>query len=137
MWLPGSYLVVYSDSSTSSLTWLILEYNDIVISKLYPWYNMYTYSLMKYHNIHKMWHLSDFYVWSNARNKDQKLVSHFLKIGYFMGYRLLSHWNVQEIWPTKMDFGQPNAKISQKMANAQQLFLALMVSPEIYTIIYF
>ena len=36
-----------------------------------------------------------------------------------------------------MNFGQPNAKIGQKMANAQQLFLALMVSPEIYTIIYF
>ena len=27
----------------------------------------------------------------SARNKDQKLVSHFLKIGYFIGYWLLSH----------------------------------------------
>ena len=28
----------------------------------------------------------------SARNKDQKLVSGFLKIGYFTGYWLLSHW---------------------------------------------
>ena len=29
---------------------------------------------------------------SSARNKDQKLVGHFLKTGYFIGYWLLSHW---------------------------------------------
>ena len=33
--------------------------------------------------------------------------------------------NVQEIWPTKMDFGWPNAEIGQKMANGPLLFLAL------------
>ena len=65
----------------------------------------------------------------SARNKDQKLVGRFLKIGYF--YRLLiyrSIENVQEIWPTKMDFGQPNAEIGRKMANGQLLFLALLSS---------
>ena len=63
---------------------------------------------------------------NSARNKDQKLVGRFLKIGYF--YRLLIYCsieNVQEIWPTKMDFGQPNAEIGWKMANGQLLFLAL------------
>ena len=34
--------------------------------------------------------------------------------------------NVQEIWPTKMDFGRPNAKIGRKMANGRMLFLALL-----------
>ena len=34
--------------------------------------------------------------------------------------------NVHEIWPTKMDFGQPNAKIDRKMANGRLLFLALL-----------
>ena len=33
--------------------------------------------------------------------------------------------NVQEIWPTKMDFGWPNAEIGRKMANGRLLFLAL------------
>ena len=32
---------------------------------------------------------------------------------------------VQEIWPTKMDCGWPNAEIGQKMANGRLLFLAL------------
>ena len=62
----------------------------------------------------------------SARNKDQKLVGRFLKIGYF--YRLLIYCsieNVQEIWPTKMDFGRPNAEIDRKMAKGQLLFLAL------------
>ena len=27
--------------------------------------------------------------------------------------------NVQEIWPTKMDFGWPNAEIGRKMANGR------------------
>ena len=31
--------------------------------------------------------------------------------------------NVQEIWPTKMEFGWPNAEIGRKMAD---LFLALL-----------
>ena len=34
--------------------------------------------------------------------------------------------NVQEIWLIKMDFGQPNAEIGQKMANGRLLFLALL-----------
>ena len=35
--------------------------------------------------------------------------------------------NVQEIWPTKMDFGRPNAEIGWKMANGWLLFLVLYV----------
>ena len=35
--------------------------------------------------------------------------------------------NAQEIWPTKMDFGQPNAEIGRKMANGRLLFLALII----------
>ena len=34
--------------------------------------------------------------------------------------------NVQKIWPTKMDFGRPNAKIGWKMTNDELLFLALL-----------
>ena len=34
--------------------------------------------------------------------------------------------NVQKIWPTKMDFGRPNAEIGRKMANGRLLFLALL-----------
>ena len=34
--------------------------------------------------------------------------------------------NVQEIWLTKMDFGQTNAETGQKMANGRLLFLALI-----------
>ena len=59
----------------------------------------------------------------SVRNKDQKLVAHFLKIGFF---RLLIGSDcccpievVHEIQPTKMDFGRPNAKIGWKMANSQ------------------
>ena len=37
--------------------------------------------------------------------------------------------NVQEIWPTKMDFDRPNAGISRKMANGRLLFLALYMYP--------
>ena len=44
--------------------------------------------------------------------------------------------NVQEIWPTNMDFGQPNAEvgrpnaeIGRKMANGRLLFLALFSTP--------
>ena len=36
---------------------------------------------------------------------------------------------VQEIWPTKMDFGRPNAEIGWKMANGRLLFLALHIYP--------
>ena len=35
--------------------------------------------------------------------------------------------NVQEIWMTKMEFGQPNAEIDWKMANGRLLSLALLV----------
>jgi len=35
--------------------------------------------------------------------------------------------NVQSNWPTKMDFGQPNVEIGQKMANGQLLSLAVYV----------
>ena len=65
----------------------------------------------------------------SARNKDQKLVGCFLKIGYF--YRLLTQRCpiefIWEIWPTKMDFGRSNAEIGQKMANGRLLFLALVL----------
>ena len=33
--------------------------------------------------------------------------------------------NVQEIWPTKTDFGRPNAEIGWEMANGRLLFIAL------------
>ena len=63
---------------------------------------------------------------SSARNKDQKLVGRFLKVGYFTDcYPIV---NVQEIWPTKMDFGWSNAEIGWKMANGRLLFLALLAS---------
>ena len=61
----------------------------------------------------------------HARNKDQKLVSHFFKDWLF--YRLLLCCpieNVWEIWPIKIDFGQPNAEIDRKMASGRLLFLA-------------
>ena len=35
--------------------------------------------------------------------------------------------NIWEIWPIKIDFGRPNAEIGRKMANGQQLFLALEI----------
>ena len=41
---------------------------------------------------------------SAARNEDQKLVSHSLKMGYFIGYYIENVW---EIW--LIDFGRPNA----------------------------
>ena len=56
----------------------------------------------------------------SARNKDQKLVGRFFEDRIF--YRLLIAVpieNVQEIWPTKMDFGRPNAEIGRNMANDQ------------------
>ena len=56
----------------------------------------------------------------SARNKDQKLIGHFLKIGYFIGYIDCCPSpieNVCKIWPTKMEFGQSNAEIGWKMAN--------------------
>ena len=34
---------------------------------------------------------------------------------------------MQEIWPTKMDFGWLNAEIGRKMANGRLLFLALKI----------
>ena len=42
----------------------------------------------------------------SARNKDQVLVDHFLKIG------CCSTENVWEIWPTKIYFDRLNAEIS-------------------------
>ena len=54
----------------------------------------------------------------------------FLKIGY-SSYRLMfSHCsieNVQEIWLTTIDFGQPNAENGRKMANGRLLLLAMIV----------
>ena len=51
---------------------------------------------------------------SSARNKDQKLVGHFLKIWYLINYCSIK--NVQEIWPTIMVGKRPMA----------DLFLALL-----------
>ena len=34
--------------------------------------------------------------------------------------------NVQEIWPTKIDFGRPNAEIGWKMTDSRLLLLALL-----------
>ena len=47
----------------------------------------------------------------SARNKDQKLVGHFLKMGYVQLTDCCPIKNVQEIWPTGMNFGWPNWKI--------------------------
>ena len=41
----------------------------------------------------------------------------FLKLRHFVGIDCRPIENVQQIWLIKMDFGWPNAKISQKMAN--------------------
>ena len=55
----------------------------------------------------------------SAKNKDYKLICCILKMEYF--YRLLItvpfKMYAWEIWPTKMDFGQPHVEIGQKMAN--------------------
>ena len=70
--------------------------------------------------------LSECYCNGSARNKDQKLVGRFFKNWIF--YRLLHCCpieNVWEIWPIKIDFGRPNAKIGRKMASGRLLFLAL------------
>ena len=45
--------------------------------------------------------------------------------------------NVQEIWPTKMDFGRPNAEIGQKMTNGRLLFLALLAISALCLVLYF
>ena len=62
--------------------------------------------------------------WPSARNKDQKLVAVFLKMDIFRLLISVPIENVQEIWPTKMDFGRSNAEIGWKMANGRLLFLA-------------
>ena len=49
----------------------------------------------------------------SARNKEQKLASRFLKMGYFIGCYIKKVW---EIWLIKIDFGQPNAEVVRKMA---------------------
>ena len=51
---------------------------------------------------------------SSGRNKDQKLVGHFLEIGYFYVSDCCPTENVQDNWPTKMDFGQPMLKLVGK-----------------------
>ena len=48
-----------------------------------------------------------------------------LKKRYFIGFDCCCIENVQEIWPAKMDFGQPYVEIGWKMADDQLLFLAL------------
>ena len=59
------------------------------------------------------------------RNKGQKLVGHFLKIGHF--------YKLSIVIPLKMysKFGQPKwilvSEIGQKMANGRLLFLALRI----------
>ena len=51
-----------------------------------------------------------------------------LKTGYFWDMDCcLTTENVQEIWPTKMDFDWPNAEIDRKMVNSQMLSLAQML----------
>ena len=59
------------------------------------------------------------------RNKNQKLVSRFLKIGLFVGYWLTSHWKYTVSLADQNGFGQPYVEIGQKMADGQLLFLAL------------
>ena len=51
----------------------------------------------------------------------------FLENRTFLGYWLLSYWNVQEIWPTKINFGQPNAENDRKITNGRLLLLALLI----------
>ena len=46
----------------------------------------------------------------------------FLKIGYFRLLTAVPIENVQDIWLTKMHFGQPNAEIGQKMPIADCYF---------------
>ena len=41
----------------------------------------------------------------------------FLKMGYLIHYQTIV--NIWESWLTKIDFGQPNAKIGRKMANGR------------------
>ena len=53
----------------------------------------------------------------SAGNKDQNFFGWFLKIGYSIGYWLLSIENVQEIWPTKTYLAQWNAEIVWQMAD--------------------
>ena len=56
-------------------------------------------------------------------NKDQKLVSRFLKMGYFIG--------CDTAVPLKLHvklgpgFGQPNAKIGQKIVNSIQTVISI------------
>ena len=40
--------------------------------------------------------------------------------------------NEWEIWLIKIDFGQPNIEVGQKMANGRLLFLALLVLCDCY-----
>ena len=64
------------------------------------------------------------YICSSARNIEQKLVNHFLKMECFIGY----YYTAVLLKLYGPDFDWPNAKIGRKMANCQLLFLALMFS---------
>ena len=56
---------------------------------------------------------------SSVRNKSQKLVGRFLRQNILQVTDCCPIENVQEIWPPKIDFGQPNTEIGQKMANGR------------------
>ena len=77
-----------------------------------------------------------FVIVNSARNKDQKLIGcFFFKIGYFLFTDCCPIEKVQEIWETKMDFGQPNTETSRKMANGQWLFPAQVNSTVVQEIL--
>ena len=78
-------------------------------------------------NLIRLWYPS-----ISARNKDQKLVHHFLKIGYFIGYYIAIP--LKMYGPIKIDFGWPNAEIGRKMASGRLLFLALSMHRESHDI---
>ena len=69
----------------------------------------------------------------SARNKDQKLVGRFLKIGLLHCCPIENVW---EIWLIKIDFGRPNAEIGRKMASGRLISSTACthsVSVEIYS----
>ena len=66
------------------------------------------------------------YVYS-GRNKDQKLISRFLKIGLFVNYLLPSHWKYTVCLANQNIFGLSYVEIGWKMANGWLLFLALCI----------
>ena len=61
-------------------------------------------------------------------------VAVLMKLGYFQVPDCCPIENVQEIWPIKMDFGRPNTKIGQKIANGWMAVIsstAVTVSEEL------